>query len=179
MKKIIAVLVIMVLSVNGFGLSLNKNNNPEMYCLAQNIYFEARGSNFADQLAVADVVLNRVNSKYYPDTICKVVKQGPTRESWKTKQKKNIPDSERIFYPKKNMCQFSWYCDGKEDKMVDKDSWNNAQHIAFNMMVKRDFVGLTEGATHYHAHYVSPKWSNSLHLVGTIGKHKYYRMYKK
>ena len=67
-----------------------KEEYPEEYCMALNIYYEARGSNFADQMAVADVVLNRVQDTRYPNTICEVVKQGPVRESWKTKQYSNL-----------------------------------------------------------------------------------------
>src|SRR6056300_234304 len=92
-----------------------EDNRPELYCLAQNIYFEAKSEPLAGQYAVADVVLNRVQDTRYPNTICEVVKEGPIKESWKTKQDPNLSDDERIFYPKKNKCQFSWYCDGKAD----------------------------------------------------------------
>ena len=78
----------------------------EVTCLADNIYFEARNQGLAGQLAVVNVVVNRVADSRYPDTICEVVKQGPTRLSWKG-------TGELI--PIRNRCQFSWYCDGKSD----------------------------------------------------------------
>lgn len=133
---------------------------PQEWCLAQNIYYEARGSNLADQAAVADVVLNRVDDRRYPDTVCGVVRQG----------KKNADGTMR-----RNMCQFSWYCDGKSDWPRDMDSWVNAQQIAYLMMHIGRYRGLTEGATHYHADYVSPRWASSKQLVGTIGAHIFYR----
>ena len=134
--------------------------HPEEYCLALNVYHEARGSSYADQIAVADVVLNRVQDRRYPNTVCEVVKQG-----------KKLDDGTM----KRHACQFSWYCDGKSDKPLDKDSWAIAQEIAYKLYVFEDFRGLTEGATHYHADYVSPKWARSLHLTGTIGSHMFYR----
>ena len=135
-------------------------NEPEAWCLAQNIYYEARGSNRADRIAVADVVLNRVQDTRYPDTICEVVKQG----------KKNKDGSMR-----RNACQFSWYCDGKSDWPTNLDAWVDAQQIAYMMIVHNDGRGLTEGATHYHANYVNPSWARTKQLVGRIGVHVYYR----
>lgn len=133
---------------------------PQEYCMALNIYYEARGSSFADQVAVADVVLNRVDDTRYPDTVCDVVKQGEKHASGQMKR---------------NRCQFSWYCDGKADNPKDQDSWIGAQHTAWKILKWGEFRGITEGATHYHAHYVNPGWARDLTLVGTIGVHKFYR----
>ena len=83
-------------------------------CLALNMYHEARGQGTAGLFAVSAVVLNRVNDKRFPNSVCEVIYQGPTRESWKTRQHKDLPDSKRQYYPIKNKCQFSWYCDGKK-----------------------------------------------------------------
>ena len=135
----------------------------ELKCLQQNIYFEARGSSLADQAAVADVVLNRVESDKYPDTICKVVRQA---KLWKGN-------------PIKNQCQFSWYCDGKSDKMTNRDSAESAYLIAYQMLNHKRFRGIAEGADHYHATYIKPYWAKSFNLVGTIGKHVYYKAYLK
>ena len=135
-------------------------NEPEAWCLAQNVYYEARGSNRADRIAVADVVLNRVQDTRYPNTICEVVKQG-----------RKHPNGQM----KRNQCQFSWYCDGKSDWPTDMDAWVDAQQIAYMMIVHNDGRGLTEGATHYHAHYVGPEWARDLQLVGRIGVHIFYR----
>ena len=148
---------------------------PELYCMATNIYFEARAESLAGQFAVADVTLNRVNDKRYPDSVCAVVMDAKMKESWKTKQFLNLHDSERVYIPIRNKCQFSWYCDGKADKVHDNDSWRRAQTVAYMIMINRKYRGITEGATHYHADYVSPKWAPELDLVGRIGVHVFYR----
>ena len=135
-------------------------DKPEMWCLALNIYYEARSSNRADRMAVADVVINRVNHTYYPNTICEVVQQGKQHADGRMKR---------------NMCQFSWYCDGKSDYPTNLDAWVEAQMIAYNMVVHNDARGITEGATHYHATYVSPEWARDFALVGRIGEHIFYR----
>ena len=142
-----------------------KEKYPEEYCMALNIYYEARGSNFADQMAVADVVLNRVQDRRYPNSVCNVVYQGEHKPSWKT----GLP------VPIRNRCQFSWYCDGKPDEPRDTDAWMAARANAYKIMNYGEFRGLTEGATHYHADYVEPRWASSLQLVGKIGDHIYYR----
>ena len=152
-----------------------EDNRPELYCLAQNIYFEAKSEPLAGQYAVADVVLNRVNDTRYPNTICKVVREGPIKESWKTRQHADLPDSERIYHPIKHRCQFSWYCDGKADTIRDSDAWRMAQIIAYKIVHTEKMRGITEGATHYHADYVSPKWATSIQLVGSISTHIFYR----
>jgi N-acetylmuramoyl-L-alanine amidase len=76
---------------------------------------------------------------------------------------------------KRNQCQFSWYCDGRSDWPTNMDAWVEAQQIAYNMMVHNDARGITEGATHYHATYVSPAWARDFALVGRIGEHIFYR----
>ena len=88
---------------------------------------------------------------------------------------KDLPEDERIYYPVRHMCQFSWYCDGKSDKARDGDAWRRAQVIAYMIHKNRKYRGITEGATHYHATYVSPKWAPELDLVGRIGTHIFYR----
>ena len=160
------------------GQLYTEKSNPEAYCLAQNIYWESSIDNLAGQAAVADVVLNRVENKNYPNTICEVVKQGPVRESWKTKQNPNLPDNERKYNPIRNRCQFSWYCDGKSEEVrtpEENPKWRLAQEIAYKM-IKFDYLrGISEGATHYHATYVSPDWAKEYTIVGRIGLHIFYR----
>jgi N-acetylmuramoyl-L-alanine amidase len=154
-----AVMLVFASAANAKGL-FTAEDRPQEWCLAQNIYYEARGSSRADQIAVADVVINRVQDKRYPNTICEVVQQG-----------KKYADGRM----KRNQCQFSWYCDGKSDWPTDMDAWVIAQQIAYNMVTYNDYRGLTEGATHYHADYVNPSWARTLTLTGTIGVHKFYR----
>lgn len=161
MKHFLLAAFMLVLSTAAEAHGLfTSEDRPQMWCLAQNIYYEARGSNRADRIAVADVVLNRVRDDRYPDTICEVVQQG----------RKNADGS-----MKRNQCQFSWYCDGKSDWPTNLDAWIDAQQIAFNMMIHHDGKGITEGATHYHADYVDPSWTRNLQLVGRIGVHIFYR----
>jgi spore germination cell wall hydrolase CwlJ-like protein len=133
---------------------------PQVECMALNIYYEARGSNLADKAAVADVVLNRVNDTRYPNTVCEVVKQG-------------LQDANGNM--RRNKCQFSWYCDGKADNPQNQDLYVEAQSIAWNMVEEGKYRGITEGATHYHATYVNPRWASTLQLVGRIGAHIFYR----
>ena len=78
----------------------------DLYCMTLNIYREANNQSITGQIAVARVVINRVQDRRYPGTPCEVIYDGPTRESWKTRQHKDIKDSERIYYPIKNKCQF-------------------------------------------------------------------------
>lgn len=134
--------------------------SEQTVCMALNIYYEARGSNLADQAAVADVVLNRVYDTRYPNDICGVVQDG-----------KQNSDGSMV----RDACQFSWYCDGKSDKPRDLDRWNEAQMIAYNMVNEGKYRGITEGSTHYHATYVKPYWASSLQMVGRIGAHIFYR----
>jgi len=166
MKKFIAAILLVLVST--FGANAKEPNiqlftqeeYPEHYCLALNIYYEARGSNLADRAGVANVVMNRVNDRRYPGTICEVVKQG-------------VRDSAGNMV--RHQCQFSWYCDGKSDVPTDTDMWVQSQMLAWNIIEDGKFRGLTEGATHYHATYVSPSWRHDLQLVGRIGAHIFYR----
>lgn len=135
-------------------------NKEALHCLALNIYFEARGSNLADRVAVADVVLNRKKDRRYPDTVCGVVQQAQLDSNGQ---------------PRMHRCQFSWYCDGKPDNPKDKDRWEEAKLLAYQILVNGKYRGITEGATHYHATYVNPKWAASFQQVGRIGEHIFYR----
>lgn len=128
------------------------NEDAEHTCLAQAIYFEARGEPFEGQLAVAQVVMNRVNDRRYPDTICGVVFQGEHR---------------------RHRCQFSFACDGKSDRARNRAVWHQAQKLAA-MVISLDLNDVTGNATHYHADYVTPKWSRRLPLTKTIGRHRFY-----
>ena len=130
-------------------------------CLALNIYHEARDQPFVGQVAVAQVVMNRVHDDRYPDTVCDVVKQGPTY-SWTED------------FPVRHRCQFSWYCDGKSDKPRDHDAWELARFIAVGVYNDR-ITDVVEGATHYHAHYVLPDWAETKTETVSIADHIFYR----
>ena len=132
-----------------------------LICLALNVYHEARDQPFIGQVAVAQVVMNRVKDERYPDDVCGVVKQGLTY-SWNTD------------YPVLNRCHFSWYCDGKSDKTPDVEAHNRSMLVAHGVLNGHldDFV---EGSTHYHAPYVRPDWAETKTKVVQIGEHIFYR----
>lgn len=161
-KLIVAIFVLMSASVAHAETKelYTQESNPEHYCLALNIYYEARGSSLADRAGVANVVMNRTKDRRYPATICEVVRQG-------------MKDANGNMI--RNKCQFSWYCDGKSDVPQDTDRWMEAQLLAWQMIEHDKYRGLTEGATHYHATYVNPRWAKDLQLVGRIGAHIFYR----
>jgi len=142
-------------------------SHKQILCLAKNVYFESRSDMLAGQFAVADVVLNRVRDTRWPNSICEVVYQGPISTWHLENSGKEVPI--------KNKCQFSWYCDGKSDEPSDRESWRNAQMVAYQIMTNEAFRGVTSGSTHYHATYVSPAWSLSFQYVGQIGEHMFYR----
>jgi len=122
-------------------------------CLAEAVYFEARGETTRGQFAVAEVILNRVDSKRYPNTVCGVVLQGAE---------------------KRNACQFSYNCDGQADVINNRKAFAKAAKIAKAMLEGRPRV-LTGKATHYHTHAVSPRWAKRLSKTAVIGDHLFYR----
>ena len=135
-------------------------------CLQKNAYFEARNQSDAGMMAVTHVVLNRVHSDRFPNTVCEVVYQGKQKPSWKDPSKMVMV---------RHQCQFSWYCDGKSDEPTQQEAWVQAQQIAYLMIYFEEYKGISEGATHYHATYVDPHWAKQKQLVGRIGSHIFYR----
>ena len=140
----------------------NPENYAEEFCMAQNIFFEAGIDNLAGMAAVANTVLNRVEHDYYPDTICGVIHQGQKDANGNMIRHK---------------CQFSWYCDGKSDRIPESQNWERAKRVAWDIMHTNEYRGLAEGATHYHATYVNPNWARQRDMdeVGRIGEHLFYR----
>ena len=138
-------------------------------CLALNTYHEAKNQSMVGQIAVAEVVMNRVQDERFPNSICEVVKQGPTRPSWEDPKKE---------YPIKHRCQFSWYCDGKPDIPKNEKAWQKAQDVAFLVIYDKIKLDVTEGATHYHATYVKPSWAKTKTRTTRIEKHIFYRWEK-
>jgi spore germination cell wall hydrolase CwlJ-like protein len=138
----------------------------QLQCLAKNIFFEARNQSIAGQVAVAWVTLNRVGAERFPDTICGVVHQA-NRDS--------------AGNPIRHQCQFSWYCDGRSDRIpnnsIAQRAWEDAQLIAEVVLLDyaRGRVSPVADATMYHAHYVSPYWAEDYELVDVIGDHIFYR----
>jgi len=149
--------------------------SQEIRCMAENIYYEARSEPLEGQVAVALVTMNRVQSKDYPSTVCGVTKQGPMVESWKTRGK-DVPDEDRKYYPKRDRCQFSWWCDGKAEGKKQPKYWDTALAISLAVVMDKAITDLTNGATHYHATYVSPKWAKQAKTKHQIGEHIFYRL---
>jgi len=132
-----------------------------LLCLALNVYHEARDQPVHGMRAVAEVVLNRVIDRRFPDTVCEVVRQGPTYV-WK----RNLPV--------RNRCQFSWYCDGKSDMPKNKAAWASALIIARDAL-QAGTTGRAGYATHYHSVRVRPNWMQTKIFTGKIGDHVFYR----
>jgi hypothetical protein len=134
------------------GLSGNANADS-WRCLAEAIYFEARGETTRGQFAVAEVIMNRVDSKRYPNSVCGVVTQGAG---------------------KLNGCQFSYNCDGRADSVKNRKAFAKAAKVAKAILDGRPRV-LTSRATHYHTTAVNPRWAKRLTETARIGDHIFYR----
>jgi spore germination cell wall hydrolase CwlJ-like protein len=130
-----------------------KVSEKELNCMATAIYFEARGESYRGQVAVGQVVMNRVKHKLYPDTICSVVFQNKH---------------------KRNACQFSFACDGIPERVYDKKSWAQAEEIARGIIAGDLYLDEVGYATHYHATYVYPHWAPRMKKVVKIGHHVFY-----
>ncbi len=129
----------------------------ERRCLATAIYFEARGEPVEGQQAVAQVVMNRVRSPLYPDTICGVVYQGQNRGTG---------------------CQFSFTCDRKTDNAKDIERWDLAMSIARDVTTGKVWLDDIGYSSHYHATYVRPVWVRHMNKLKQIGRHIFYRLKK-
>jgi len=131
----------------------------DLSCLAEAVYFEARSESFVAQLAVANVILERVSSDRYPDDICSVVHQS---KKWKGK-------------PIRNKCQFSYWCDGKPETIANVDAYQQSVS-ASELALQGVLLSQTDGATHYHAAYVFPYWAtdDSFLTLGQVGNHIFY-----
>jgi|GEM_PF-6977433 len=147
-------------NVNGFSRDRRSHwsdsviYQAELQCLAEAIYFEARSEGYSGQLAVAQVVLNRVENGFYPDSVCGVVYQGPLDG--------------------KGGCQFTFTCDGAMEQQLQARLWNDAERVAEIAMMGAG-SDLTRSATHYHADYVNPFWAANLTKTIKIGTHIFYR----
>lgn len=141
-------------------------SQADRLCLAQNIFFEARNQSVKGQVAVAWVTINRMESPDYPNTICEVVKQAQLDSAGN---------------PIRNMCQFSWYCDGKSDKIpknpIAQQAWAEAKLIS--EVVLLDWAKFrpspVENSIMYHANYVRPYWISRYEPVALIGDHIFYK----
>ena len=131
----------------------SEKGDAQWRCLSEALYFEARGEAIKGQFAVAEVILNRVDSNRFPSTICRVVHQGTGRYL---------------------QCQFTYTCDGYADRIGEKVAWARAGKIASLMMIAENRP-LTGGATHYHTKAVNPRWARVFPRTATIGAHHFYQ----
>jgi len=142
-------------------MEIQQEYKEQHYCLALNLYHEARGDSRLGQRAVGFVTLNRVYDSRYPNTICDVVYQAHVDAKGN---------------PIRNKCQFSWFCDGKNDTPRDVKKWEEIQEVAHNVLVEYGIVeDFTEGAVMYHASYVNPYWTSSYDKTVRIDTHIFYK----
>ena len=151
------------LQIHTRGTSSVQADDDALECLTKNIYFESGTESWAGKLAVGRVTLNRVGDSRFPDSVCGVVYDA------KTDQAGN---------PRRNRCQFSWYCDGKSDKITESirvsKNYQDSERAALVILLGQH-DGLVEGATHYHATYVKPAWRHDLTYISRIDTHIFYR----
>lgn len=122
-------------------------------CLAEALYFEARGETVKGQFAVAEVILNRVDSKSFPNSVCGVINQGTGR---------------------RYACQFTYTCDGHAEVIREPRAWEGVAKVA-RVMLDGANRPLTNGATYYHTNAVRPRWAKVFDRTATIGVHYFYR----
>ena len=136
------------------GLFDEKSRAKSEKCLAEAVYFEARGEAVRGQIAVAQVVLNRAFSGFYPNTVCGVVYQNKHRHF---------------------ACQFSFACDNNPEVIREPDMWDRAQKIAKASLGGQLWLPEVGKSTHYHAYWVRPSWVNEMKKLYKFGVHTFYR----
>jgi spore germination cell wall hydrolase CwlJ-like protein len=136
------------------GLRDEKSRAKSEKCLTEVIYFEARGEAVRGQIAVAQVVLNRAFSGFYPTTVCGVVYQNKHRHL---------------------ACQFTFACDKNPDVVREPDMWDRAKKISKAMLDGKLWLPEVAKSTHYHAYWVRPSWVNEMKKMYKFGVHTFYR----
>lgn len=155
MKIFIIGFILLVLLKWNLANAEDTEYDKHLDCLAETVYFEARGESFGGMLAVASVVMNRVDHKDFPNNICAVVREG---KYWNG-------------HPVKHQCQFSYYCDGKPENFSDSYAMQTAYQVAEFVMSGARVYHL-ENALYYHANYVNPNWPYKKIII--IGRHIFY-----
>lgn len=129
------------------------SGDAQWECLSQALYFEARGESVRGMFAVGEVILNRVDSVNFPNSVCGVVNQGTGQ---------------------RYACQFTYTCDGKAETVGNQVAWEEVGKVAALLLDGAARV-LTDGATHYHTRAVNPRWARSFPLTAEIDSHIFYR----
>ena len=140
-------------SVSELNARPRATGDAQFRCLAEALYFEARGETLKGQIAVAEVILNRVSSSRFPNTVCKVVHQGTGR---------------------KYACQFTYTCDGHPENINEPRAYDRVAKVA-RMMLDGAPRKLSGGATYYHTTAVRPSWSRKFRRTAKLGVHLFYR----
>jgi spore germination cell wall hydrolase CwlJ-like protein len=140
--------------VERLGLFDEKSRAKSEKCLAEAVYFEARGEAVRGQIAVAQVVMNRTFSGRYPTTVCGVVYQNKHRHY---------------------ACQFTFACDNNPDVIREPEMWERARKIAKAMLDGQIWLPEVAKSTHYHAYYVRPSWVSEMTKMYRFGVHTFYR----
>lgn len=177
METLLAVLTSMMISYAPYNVNGVEFTKEEAFCLAQNVFMEAKGENLAGKSAVAHVTLNRVKHAKYPNTVCGVTKQAKLRTNWRGFE-----------VPIIGMCQFSWYCDGKSDKIQvvyekgsakgkqigpNMEAWKQSVQVSL-LALKGVTIDPTSGATHYYNHNISsPNWGQVYPVVAVLSNHTF------
>jgi len=170
--KLLLVYLLQAVSGADIDSTIPTVDHEQAYCLAQNIFYEARNEDIQGQFAVASVTLNRAQDPRYPSTICDVVKQTSVSK-----------------VSKKVVCQFSWYCEndkkGKEIPVKNKDGSINqrivdqfqvASMIAISV-INGDVPDNTNGATHfYNPAVANPPWASELIKTKRLGNHNFHKL---
>jgi len=154
---ILSVATVVIVAFTGFFtfyISV-KEERRDIVCLALNVYHEARGEPLSGQFAVAEVTLNRVASKNYPNSVCEVVYQ----QNW---------DPER----KRMISMFSW-TEKNESSPIKSDSWEKALQVA-ELAYSEEYTPKLKGALFFHARYVRPRWAKTKQPKARIGSHIFY-----
>lgn len=170
--KLLLAYLLQSANISGMDIDTSRIDPEQAYCLAENIYYEARNEDIRGQFAVASVTMNRVNDPRFPGTVCDVVRQA------------NI---HRV--TKKIVCMFSWYCEkdkkGREIPVRNRDGTINQQVVdQFQVasliaiqVLSGEVSDNTNGATHFHNPYTSnPAWRFEMRKTMRVGNHDFYRM---
>ena len=169
--KILLAYLLQTASIVGLDVDTSKIDPEQAYCLAENIYYEARNEDIQGQFAVASVTLNRVNDSRFPNTICGVVKQMTVARA-----------------SKKLVCAFSWYCesDKKGKEIPVRNKYGPINQNVVNQFQVASIVAIevlggnvednTRGATHFHNPFTShPSWRKKLKKTMRVGNHDFYK----
>lgn len=144
-------------AVTGSAVAVARAHDAaELRCLAEVLYYEARGEGLEGEKAVAEVVLQRTKNCDYPETVCGVVHDG--------------------VQPGRLDCQFSFACDGSLRRPKERAAWLRTQALAEKIMTGAiRLPGITGRAIAYHSTNVAPDWAQTMEKTAEIGNHVFYK----